>query len=46
METPQDAAAEDVRVQNNYPEIVGWAMVGGWPLFTSTLLKDLETARW
>lgn len=42
IETPQDAAAEVVRVQNAYPEITGWAMVGGWPLFTPTLLKDLD----
>jgi ribose transport system substrate-binding protein len=42
IETPQDAAAEVVRVQNAYPEITGWAMIGGWPLFTPTLLKDLD----
>jgi len=41
-ETPQDAAAEVLRVQNAYPEISGWAMVGGWPLFTKTLLSDLD----
>lgn len=41
-ETPQDAAAEVIRVQNAYPEVNGWAMVGGWPLFTTTLLKDLD----
>jgi ribose transport system substrate-binding protein len=44
-ETPQDAAAEVVRVQNAYPDIRGWAMVGGWPLFTKTLLGDLDPAR-
>ena len=44
-ETPQDAAAEVVRVQNAYPDIDGWAMVGGWPLFTKTLLGDLDPAR-
>jgi ribose transport system substrate-binding protein len=42
LETPQDAAAEVVRVQNANPEISGWAMVGGWPLFTKTLLNDLD----
>jgi ribose transport system substrate-binding protein len=42
LETPQDAAAEVVRVQNAYPDISGWAMVGGWPLFTKTLLNDLD----
>jgi ribose transport system substrate-binding protein len=42
LETPQDAAAEVVRVQNAYPEITGWAMIGGWPLFTQTQLSDLD----
>ena len=42
IETAQDAAAEVIRVQNAYPEITGWAMVGGWPLFTQTLLTDLD----
>lgn len=42
IETPQDAAAEVLRVMNAYPQINGWAMVGGWPLFTQTLLNDLD----
>jgi ribose transport system substrate-binding protein len=42
IETPQDAAAEVIRVQNAYPQIRGWAMIGGWPLFTQTLLTDLD----
>ena len=46
IETPQDAAAEVVRVNNAYPEVNGWAMVGGWALFTKTLLTDLDPARW
>jgi ribose transport system substrate-binding protein len=45
VETPQDAAAEVVRVQNAYRDLQGWAMVGGWPLFTPTLLTDLDPAR-
>jgi ribose transport system substrate-binding protein len=45
IETPQDAAAEVVRVMNAYPQITGWAMVGGWPLFTTTLLSDLNPAK-
>lgn len=45
IETPQDAAAEVVRVMNAYPEITAWAMIGGWPLFTKTLLKDLDPAK-
>jgi ribose transport system substrate-binding protein len=43
VETPQDAAAEVVRVTNAHPEITAWAMVGGWPLFTKTLLKDIDS---
>ena len=42
IETPQDAAAEVVRVMNAYPDITGWAMIGGWPLFTKSLLTDLD----
>ena len=45
IETPQDAAAEVIRVNNAYPDIQGWAMIGGWPLFTQTLLTDLNPAR-
>lgn len=45
IETPQDAAAEVIRVNNAYPDVQGWAMVGGWPLFTQTLLTDLDPAR-
>jgi ribose transport system substrate-binding protein len=45
LETPQDAAAEVIRVNNAYPGIQGWAMVGAWPLFTQTLLTDLDPAK-
>jgi ribose transport system substrate-binding protein len=45
IETPQDAAAEVVRVQNAYPQVRGWAMIGGWPLFTQSLLTDLDPAK-
>jgi ribose transport system substrate-binding protein len=45
IETPQDAAAEVIRVNNAYPEIQGWAMVGGWPLFTQTLLDEVDPRR-
>ncbi len=45
IETPQDAAAEMIRVTNAYPELQGWALVGGWPLWTQTLLHDLNPAR-
>lgn len=41
-ETPQDAAAEVTRVNNAYPDIQGWAFVGGWPLYARTLLADFK----
>jgi ribose transport system substrate-binding protein len=45
IETPQDSAAEVIRVQNAHPDIQGWAMVGGWPLFTPALMTDLDPSR-
>ena len=45
VETAQDAAAEVVRANNAYPEIQGWAFIGGWPLFAQSLLTDLNPAR-
>ena len=45
IETPQDAAAEVIRVNNAYPELSGWAFIGGWPLFTTSLLTDLDPKR-
>jgi ribose transport system substrate-binding protein len=45
IETPQDAAAEVLRAQNAYPDIQGWAMIGGWALFTRALLTDLHADR-
>lgn len=44
-ETPQDAAAEVLRMKNAYPEVNGIAMIGGWALFTRTLLTDLDPAK-
>jgi ribose transport system substrate-binding protein len=45
VETPQDAAAEVIRVNNAYPGITGWGFIGGWPLYTQTLLTDLDPAK-
>ncbi|HEX7980821.1 MAG TPA: substrate-binding domain-containing protein [Gemmatimonadaceae bacterium] len=45
IETPQDASAEVVRVNNAYPEINGWAFIGGWPLWTQSLLTDINPAK-
>lgn len=38
-ETPQDAAARVEQVMQSNPDITGWAMIGGWPLFTDNALK-------
>jgi ribose transport system substrate-binding protein len=38
-ETPQDAAAKVEQVMQANPDISGWAMVGGWPLFTDNALR-------
>jgi ribose transport system substrate-binding protein len=44
-ETPQDAAAEVLRAKNAYPDINGFAMIGGWALFAQSLLTDLDPAK-
>ena len=38
-ETPQDAAARVEQVMQANPDLTGWAMIGGWPLFTDNALK-------
>src|SRR2546421_3896290 len=38
-ETPQDAAAKVEQAMQANPDINGWAMIGGWPLFTDNALK-------
>jgi ribose transport system substrate-binding protein len=47
LERPHDAAEEVMRINAEHPDLKGWAMVGGWPLFGSmqspALLKDLES---
>jgi ribose transport system substrate-binding protein len=42
VETAEDAAAEVIRVNNAYPDLKGWAMVGGWPLFSETLMDKID----
>jgi len=44
-ETAQDAtiAVQDEMKAN--PQISGWAMVGGWPLFATSLLTDLNPSK-
>jgi ribose transport system substrate-binding protein len=40
-ETPQDAVNKLEEVQRTNPQITGWAMVGGWPLFTQHALDNV-----
>jgi ribose transport system substrate-binding protein len=41
-ETARDAAEEVIRAHAANPEIRGWAMIGGWALFTPRLMKELD----
>lgn len=41
-ESPQEATAAVMAAMNANPQINGWAMIGGWPLFAPGLLKDLD----
>jgi ribose transport system substrate-binding protein len=38
-ETPGDAVAKIEQVQQANPEITGWGLLGGWPLFTDNALR-------
>ncbi|MEO7677302.1 MAG: substrate-binding domain-containing protein [Verrucomicrobiota bacterium] len=38
-ETPQDAVAKIEQVMQANPDIAGWGLLGGWPLFTDNALK-------
>ncbi|HEY1684951.1 MAG TPA: substrate-binding domain-containing protein [Tepidisphaeraceae bacterium] len=38
-ETPEDAARAMQSAQTTNPQITGWALIGGWPLFTKGAIK-------
>ena len=38
-ETAEDATAEVTKDMNAHPEITAWAMIGGWPLFSTSLMS-------
>ena len=38
-ETPQDAVAKIEQVMQANPDITGWGLLGGWPLFTDNALR-------
>ena len=46
VETPQEATAAVLKANAAHPDLAGWAMVGGWPLFRSSqslaLAEDLK----
>jgi ribose transport system substrate-binding protein len=44
VETPEEASATVMHVGAAHPDIEGWAMVGGWALYTKTLLHELQRA--
>ncbi len=44
-ETSEDAAATFLQVNAKYPDLKGWAMVGGWPFFDETLLDKVEPGK-
>ena len=46
LETPQNASAEVLRVNKRFPQLNGWAMIGSWPLFTTSLLNDLDPRKY
>ena len=43
LETAPEAVARLQQVQSANPDITGWAMVGGWPLFTENALDGIYT---
>jgi len=45
VETPEEASATVMQVDAAHPDIEGWAMVGGWALYTKTLLRELQEDR-
>jgi ribose transport system substrate-binding protein len=45
VERPEAAVAEVLRVGNQHRDLRGWAMVGGWALYTKTLLMELDPAK-
>ncbi len=44
-ENAEAAAAEVLRVNALYPNLKGWAMVGGWPFFDDQLLDKIEPSK-
>lgn len=45
VETAEAAVAEMKRISAEYPNLKGWAMVGGWPFFDETLLNEMTPGK-
>jgi ribose transport system substrate-binding protein len=45
LENEEDAINEMLRVNELYPDLKGWAMVGGWPLFGKKLFDKVEPGK-
>jgi ribose transport system substrate-binding protein len=45
IENSQDSTDLVIKVNKENPKINGWAMLGGWPLFSDTLLNTLDPSR-
>lgn len=43
-ETAQDASAVVLSTARAHPDLAGWAMLGGWPLYNKALLGELEAS--
>jgi len=44
-ENETEAIVEMLRVQSLYPDLKGWAMVGGWPMFGKELMNKIEPGK-
>jgi len=49
VETPHEAVTEMLKFDAEHPQLTGWAMVGGWPLFRSSqspaLVAEIQKRR-
>lgn len=45
IESPQDASSAVMNFMHANPQVDGWAMIGGWPLFAKSLLTDLDASK-
>jgi ribose transport system substrate-binding protein len=45
-ETAGDAVATMMKVHQDFPDLDGWAMVGGWPFFSDALLNQIDPGRY